>query len=506
MKLKIIILVLFLLFPSVLWSACVSDGDDWVSTPDYASVASCISQADYGDTITVSAGDGTETWSSGVTINKNIHIIGPGMDNLTILQNTSSTLINYLQDATAKTNEDSNEFFRFSGFTIDSNNVGQAFTIRREGTSWKNPNYPVGKFRIDNVRIIDGGGSYGIHIDNGSRGVFDNCIFVNGIKTARLEGRYWFGRDVEGETFVPADSASSTANGIYFEDCTFSNTETEANIISSQDGHPGWVIRFSTINITSYIDSTFDIHGSNNAVVDYSICPPEAYRPGCDEVIPDEDDDCCSGGRSVGSVEFYNNEITGSGSVDKFLDQRGEIAIVFGNEFASGFGVGNDGYADKFFQIRSRSSSSWCRTNGCDQVNNSYYFDNTQNSVPLSDPYAYEYWNAQPDYGYDLYPDVDFWTYVALGSFDGTTGVTQGTNAQMLSTQSGDGCTEGVGFHVTDLGTWNTEGADGQLWVCNGSNTYVLFYEPYTYPHPLRDEVASTIIKKIMNYFRRLRG
>ena len=93
-KLKYVI-ALIILFPAFSWAACVADGGNWASTPDYASVNSCYSQADAGDTITVSAGDGTETWNSTLAITKGIILVGPGSGNLTIKRG-SGNLIYYL--------------------------------------------------------------------------------------------------------------------------------------------------------------------------------------------------------------------------------------------------------------------------------------------------------------------------------------------------------------------------------------------------------------------------
>ena len=45
--------------------------------------------------------------------------------------------------------------------------------------------------------------------------------------------------------------------------------------------------------------------------------------------------------------------------------------------------------------------------------------------------------------------------------------------------------TDGVGFWCTDKGNWNANGEDLQLYRCNGSIQWILYYEPYDYPHPL---------------------
>ena len=67
--------------------------------------------------------------------------------------------------------------------------------------------------------------------------------------------------------------------------------------------------------------------------------------------------------------------------------------------------------------------------------------------------------------------------------FNGTSGVGVGTLASRPAT-----CTAGVAYWATDQGKWNstTTGPDGQLYKCTATNTWSLYYIPYTYPHPLR--------------------
>jgi hypothetical protein len=72
--------------------------------------------------------------------------------------------------------------------------------------------------------------------------------------------------------------------------------------------------------------------------------------------------------------------------------------------------------------------------------------------------------------------------YQQQASFNGTVGTGTGTLANRPST-----CTPSVAYWATDQGNWNQSGSggQGQLYVCTSTNTWTLYYTPYTYPHPL---------------------
>jgi len=84
----------------------------------------------------------------------------------------------------------------------------------------------------------------------------------------------------------------------------------------------------------------------------------------------------------------------------------------------------------------------------------------------------------------------DFYNYNA--SFDGTSGVGVGRLAARPAT-----CTAGVSYWATDQGNWNKSGIGGQgvLYKCTSTNTWVAYYTPLTFPHPLRvDTQEGSII------------
>jgi hypothetical protein len=88
--------------------------------------------------------------------------------------------------------------------------------------------------------------------------------------------------------------------------------------------------------------------------------------------------------------------------------------------------------------------------------------------------------------------DRDVFTDLSVsGSFNGTTGVGTGTTAQMNAITP---TKVGVGFWVTDQGSWNTTiaaGTSGELYAWSGT-AWVLKYTPYTYPDPMEAPIAPS--------------
>jgi hypothetical protein len=94
----------------------------------------------------------------------------------------------------------------------------------------------------------------------------------------------------------------------------------------------------------------------------------------------------------------------------------------------------------------------------------------------------------------DYYPPASGIQTSPTSPFNGTSGTGWGTLANRPTT-----CTPGVAYFATDQGSWNNStsnpygvqmnGADGVLYKCTAPNTWTLYYQPYTYPHPLANSL-----------------
>jgi hypothetical protein len=93
------VFLLMLLVASPAWAACAGASPTWTSTPDFASVQTCVTNALNGDTINVSAG--SATWASTLTISKPIRLIGAGLAATHITNNQPANDLIRLLESTA---------------------------------------------------------------------------------------------------------------------------------------------------------------------------------------------------------------------------------------------------------------------------------------------------------------------------------------------------------------------------------------------------------------------
>lgn len=92
MIIAVVVFVLAIVSPG--YAACTGASPTWVTTPDGASIQTCLSGASLNDTINVSAGSGTIATTVTAPNDLNLSLIGAGIDQTT-LSGSATTLINF---------------------------------------------------------------------------------------------------------------------------------------------------------------------------------------------------------------------------------------------------------------------------------------------------------------------------------------------------------------------------------------------------------------------------
>ena len=452
--------------------------------PDFASAAtitanSCnqsdvqtaIISADYGDTVVIPPG--TCTWSSGIEFDKDIRIIGSGTDLTTLILNFTDDSVyeaffKFTPDATSRDNLDSLD--DVNTFEVsDINFIGNNSMRYKYGVWISNSNLPV----IKRVNIHNNKFSnihravqtyYYVH------GVFHNNILEN------TNGNYPMG--IGHQAFYNDRMMLGSGAGWYIEDNEFSYTGIDGLICGAGNRGGGYVVRYNTVTGTLVGGSTYvETHGNQLSYI---------YGPQITEV--------------------YGNNMPATG-VGKVTNARGGKNIYLNNVFAD-----DDMQIWEEFSDLATSPTNpvgRCPENQgverqtcndsciCQKVHDSYFINNrlAGTGTVLSAYVAMDYENRNDGILNDppeLVEDIEFFNHIPSG-FDGTSGVGCGTLAEMNAITT---CNEGVGFWATDqscsdltgmIGANPTEPIDGTLYKCV-SGTWETFYEPYTYPHPLRQE------------------
>ena len=431
-------------FPVASHAGCVANGANWISTPDYASVSQCVSNADAGDTITVSAG--SATWSTQLSISKRITLQGNGIGKTVISAGTSGMSMIYVN-----LSSDSSTILRISGFSFNMAGLASCGLSLKNGTTNKVHNVRIdsNRFYNNNGRMIEGRGPIW--------GVIDNNIFDN-IGHFKVADFYGNNNRADWDKFQN-DRDYGTVDNMYFED----NTVTSTTTVTSTGQGGRYCLRFNTYDSSKFTLSgmlpLWDQHGNQW----------ENY------------------GNLM--VEIYKNTIIAGTKGGYLADQRGGHGMIWGNNVSSTVSLSAVKVRDEFDDVAYPSKNN--PGTYIARVSNSYYWLNRKNTSTLlgafiaqqSDDSCSQY--CDPSYGcksgYCIENNVNFW--VETASFKGTSGVGVGLLSARPAT-----CTTGVGYWATDQGNWNKSGSGGQgvLYKCTSTNTWTEYYTPYTYPHPLR--------------------
>jgi len=328
-------------------------------------------------------------------------------------------------------------------------------------------NFTGAGLRITNITYVGrGGASYFMYGAKVSSALIDNCRISGG--TGNSELIFARGPDNAWQN----NNTLGGANNIFIEDCVFSG----AGYVSDANSNCRMVVRNCTITGAIKVDG----HGlASNG----------------------------SPARGVRNMEVYNNTWTYSSPFWAAIELRGGTNMVFNNTSAVSNGwffLTDYGYLAQWpnfgsvyqtpvnYPIKDQIGVSKDPKTAAGEPN--YVWGNRAagsvwprqtKAVPAAASALYQSQTGTASFTeYDMIrANRDFF---AEAGFDTTQpgGVTIGTSAEMAATTP---TTQSVGFWVTDEGSWNQSGtgSQGRLYTWSAS-AWTLYYEPYTYPHPLR--------------------
>ena len=448
-----------MLFSGPVWAACTGSSPTWTSTPDRTSVASCVSSATYGDTINVSAASET-TWTSQLVITKNVKLIGPGAGSLTIKAGFTSTngtvatdanfLILYTPDATTRAADGE---FRISGFTFNMDSRCMLFKAKNTTSTF------MTQTRFDNC-IVNNTTGRTLAIEGNIGGVIYKNIFN---ATYLVMSIYGNNSNWQYLTHSPGNQYN-----IFFEDNVVTTSDTPHDAGLGCNG----VIRYNTYTANDGVYPWIDFHGNQAS----------------------------AGNTATMGSEVYGNNITVTNNDGSWIDLRGGQGIVYYNNMNTSSSdvkvYAMEEYNDNLEDYPTASDGQ------PQHVSESYMFTNFRNNTTYINPTI----TTTVDYGGEIgiVPQFNIDVWRQYGTYSGESGVGCGPLGSRPAT-----CTEGTAYWATDQSCTNMTGLVGAstdvtggtrtpttyltgiLYICGSSNwTNATTYTPYTYPHPLRGEVA----------------
>ncbi len=497
----------------------------------YTDVSTAVSAVDSGGTVEVPAGNCT--WDQSITTTKPIILKG-GIGGQTTITGTVIPLIKY-----APSFPDTSHRFRITGFTFSDlavGNEGIISLLQRTVT----PEF----IRIDND-IFTVRSSRAVYVVGIFYGVVDSNTF-NNIEVSNSMTSTYGNDDVQWSAFG-STRAFGDGNNLYYEDNTYN---TSANGIMNDGGQGGrYISRYNLFTGNfGYVYDWHGNQPGGGGCLGGSTCGNASTL--IVEMYGNLWNRTTSGylnsliGQRGGMAMFFLNKLktsatTGKSSLylrEEYADDLWPVnsgwkqhvtnSYFWGNwndrtdgtvllypeliEENCGAGPATPWQPQHLYGSASASSDIYCQKFTNDPNGN--VWKKSQYTSPMVSPYLSgttepNWASVAPRYtirdgninwlnmgkGTPIYENVDFFTQKS-GTFDGT-GINGGAvGAGPLSSRPST-CTVGVGYWATTqsvtsidsmVGPHPTNPISGTLYKCMSPNTWVAYYQPYTYPHPLR--------------------
>jgi hypothetical protein len=314
------------------WAACTGSSPTWTSTPDLASVITCVGIAASGDTVNVSAG--SATWSGEIVVTKAMHIQGAGIGN-TVITVTAGGF------AYLPTSGEVNKVFELNGFTFNGNS---AFDETAYGHT-----PPITGLKVHDNAFNNASSGRAIFLSGLEFGVFYHNTFAGNYIDVSV-----IGAGIASGNFYPLCFGCSSYP--YFEDNTFGNG-VGAEFVSETGQGGRMVFRHNTIT---------------------------GYDPGAGSEVFDVHGEQLSGGWTATS-EYYHNTVGVGASPFRWMNHRGGQIVIMNNTISRALDfnftelLGNS-LCPTSHPVAFNTSESECSpvSGSCivAQVNNSFYFNN----------------------------------------------------------------------------------------------------------------------------------
>ena len=462
-------------------AACGGSGLNRVAaSPSQNDVTDCINAAPDGATISVPAG--SATWSGIITTSTTSdHVISGAGSSSTIIT-CSGTCMHVSTQRT----------IRITGFTFTGTDVG--FDIGPNDTAG------AGKtVRIDHNSISVSGSNWGtIQVSGGTvparhpTVLIDNNTLTNMTVKTTCTNFLRSESAAQDQCWAQQTDLGGGTEVTYVEDNVMNNTVFHPNW---SDGNTGarYVVRFNSMTGHASGIEVHSVQEDNRAVQRWEFYKNTLTKPDTSSGYPVG---FIRGGTGVAWGNRANNNFGSNGFLLDNIRSQTDLGVqtdgvnVGGCDGTSNWDQntpGMSGYVCRDQIGRSRDLTVWSPGNAYTQVfSPAYFWDNltgtTQTPMQISDACGQGTCFPYPGHNpLDIVQNRDFYSYTA--SFNGTAGVGMGSLSARPTT-----CTVGVAYWATDQGKWNSRqsGPNGQLYKCTATNTWSLYYVPYTYPHPLQ--------------------